>query len=506
MAAEQDLALPAPAPRPLLGAPRDGERRKLFILVGVVLVSMALAFAIGYFFHHKRQRAAEEAADRAKSALPSVNAVTLRRSTSTSRLLLPGSVMAITEASVFARASGYVRNRRVDIGDRVSRGQVLAEIESPELDQQVAQARQQLGQASAAVDDAKARVDLARVTWERYRTLVEQDSASRQDADQKYQESMSAQAMLQSSIANARAADANLQRLVAMQEFEKLRAPFDGVITARNVDVGALIGASGGASSAVLQGGPSGASDTELFRIAQTGRLRVLISVPQPNSSAIRIGAPASVHVHEVHRPFEGKVTRTANALDPVSRTLLTEVQIANPDGTLLPGMYAQIQLSGKRDNPPLLIPGSALLMESGGTQIAILEDLNDQDREKVKNAMDGQKAKRVHVANVSVGRDYGTEIEITAGLEGDEWIVSNPGDAVKEGAIVLPRFAQQGARQGGEGKPGGPSEKSPSGIGSPSMEAPMQGEQKGGGKKGEEKGRGKKDAGDAGKSSRKTS
>ena len=396
---------------------------------------------------------------------------------------------AATDRSIFARAAGYVRARRADIGDRVARGQVLAEIESPELDQQVAQARQQLGQANSAVDDARARVDLARVTWERYRTLVEQDSVSRQDADQKFQEYASAQAMLKSAIANAGAAEANLRRLVALQEYEKLRAPFDGIITARNVDVGALVGASGGASAAGLAGAP-GNGDSELYRIAQIDRLRVLVSVPQPNASSIRIGAPASVHVHEVPKPLEGKVTRTANALDAVSRTLLAEVQIVNADRTLLPGMYAQVQFAAERGNPPLLVPGSAVLMQSGGTRLAILEDLADNDREKVRNPEDAKKAKRVHLATVSIGRDYGTEVEIAAGLGGGEWIVSNPGDTAQEGSIVMPRFAPEpGAKPSAEPRPGGPSDATPSGIGSSSMEAPMQGVQKGGGQKGAQKG-----------------
>ncbi|HEX4780910.1 MAG TPA: efflux RND transporter periplasmic adaptor subunit [Usitatibacter sp.] len=522
--ATDTLALPPPPQRPLLAAPRPDSRKRIVRIIVAVLVAMLVLFAIGYFFHHKRVKAAEEAAHRRESAVPAVNALIARRSTDASRLLLPGSVAPIAEASIFARASGYVRNRYVDLGDRVHRGQVLAQIESPELDEQVAQASQQADQAGAAVDDAKARVDLARITWQRYKTLVEQDSASRQDADQAYQSYLSAQATVASSVANERAAQANLRRLTALQDFEKLRAPFDGVITTRNIEVGMLVNPNGGVpsssapqnatpstaqapsagaiSAGAAQGAsmsassPSSGADTELFRIAQTGRMRILVSVPQPNAATIRNGSPASVMVREVPRAIEGKVVRSASALDPVSRTLLTEVDVDNPDGTLLPGMYAQVRLESERENPPLLLPGSALLMGDNGAQVAILEPLPEADRQKVKDPDDAKVARRVHLVEVSIGRDYGTEVEIIAGLEGDEWVVSNPGDAVREGGIVVPRFPAGPQESRGNAKPGGASERSPSGIGSSSMEAPTQGAQKGApkGKGGEEgKGRGRK-------------
>jgi multidrug efflux pump subunit AcrA (membrane-fusion protein) len=227
--ASETLALPPPDRMPLLAAPHPDNRRRIAWIAGITLAVMLVLFAIGFFFHHKRDHAAEEETRKRTSALPAVNAVLPRRSTDVSRLLLPGSVAPLAEASIFTRATGYVRTRYVDLGDRVRRGQVLAEIESPELDEQVAQAAQQADQASAAVDDSRARADLARVTWQRYKTLVEQDSASRQDADTAYQGYQSALATVTSSIANERAARANLRRVTALQEFEKLRAPFDGV-------------------------------------------------------------------------------------------------------------------------------------------------------------------------------------------------------------------------------------------------------------------------------------
>jgi multidrug efflux pump subunit AcrA (membrane-fusion protein) len=505
------LALPPPPARPLLEAPHPDSRRRIRWIIAVVTIAMIVLFAIGYFFHHRREKAAEAEAERRRAAVPSVNAVIPRRSTDVSRLLLPGSVAAIAEASIFARASGYLRARYVDIGDRVHRGQVLAEIESPELDEQVAQAGQQADQAKAATNDSRARVDLARVTWERYKMLVEQDSASRQDADTAYQGYLSAQATLNSSIANERAAQANSRRLVAMQDYEKLRAPFDGVITARNVDVGALVNPSGGVpssgapinltpsttqgsgtpgssssspapSSASTGSAASGGADTELFRIAQTDHMRILVSVPQPDAPSIQVGSHADVMVREIPKAIEGKVTRSASALDPVSRTLLAEVQVANPAGTLLPGMYAQVRLSGERTERPLLVPGSALLMNDNGAQLAILEKLGDKDRAQVKDPHDADVARRVHLVDVSIGRDYGTEVEINAGLEGDEWVVSNPGDAVHEGGVVIPRFAPG---PGTTAEPNGPSDRAPSGIGSSSMEAPMQRNEKAGSQKG---------------------
>jgi multidrug efflux pump subunit AcrA (membrane-fusion protein) len=275
---------------------------------------------------------------------------------------------------------------------------VLADIESPELDQQVmqapagvAQARQQLGQANAGVGDARAKRDLARVTAQRYRTLLAQDSIARQVVDQGEQALQSAQATLDSSQAsvaaaeeNVRATEAGLRRMLALQEFEKVRAPFDGVVTMRNVDVGALISnagaslASGSATASASastsasaagapsspsaapgsNGTPSGNEGTELFRIAQIDRMRVLVNVPQTSAPAVALNAPVTVHVQEFGDRFTGTIVRTASALDPMTRTLLTEVQLANPERKLMPGMYAQVQFDASRSNPPLLVPG----------------------------------------------------------------------------------------------------------------------------------------------------
>src|SRR5438552_12897024 len=274
MASDDQPLLPPPDEPRALPAPSRSERRTVVIIVGSLVGLLVIAFLIGYFLHYRRERAAEAANEKMRSSLPAVNIVAVKPSTATSELVLPGSITPITEASLYARASGYVERRYVDIGDRVRRSQVLAEIESPELDQQVsqaraavAQARQQLGQANASVVDARAKLDLARVTAERYRTLLDQDSVSRQDADQRQQEFRSAEASLQSTNAsvgaadeNVRAADANLRRLVSLQDFEKVRAPFDGIITARNVDVGALISNAGGSLAASALSGATTAA------------------------------------------------------------------------------------------------------------------------------------------------------------------------------------------------------------------------------------------------------
>jgi multidrug efflux pump subunit AcrA (membrane-fusion protein) len=408
------------------------------LLLAAVVAAVAIA---GYLPRKKREEAANAAAKAEKTDLPRVTSIAVHRADADSVVSLPGTLSALVESSIYARAAGYVRKRYVDIGDHVKEGQLMAEIDAPELDQQVAQARaalsqasQQLGQARASLAQAESQRDLAKLTADRYNNLVTRGAVARQDADTQQSNYKTSAALVDAQAASVQAAadnvkqsQANLERVIALQEFKSVKAPFAGVVTARNIDAGALISAtgSGQGESPMSTGGPQAAGGYEMFRVAQIGTIRILISVPQANAPGIRAGLPVDVAVNEfVGRVFNGKVTRTTNSLDPNSRTMLVEVQVPNGDGKLLPGMYAEVRFHNHRDSPPLLVPGDSLIATNAGTQIAVLED-----------AQDG--AKKIHLQPVQIGRDFGAETEITAGLEGTETVVVNPGDEVREGALV---------------------------------------------------------------------
>jgi multidrug efflux pump subunit AcrA (membrane-fusion protein) len=418
---------------------------KIFLALLVIAVVVAAIGLAGYLPRKQREEAAVAAASEEKNSLPLVTAAKVRRAAQDSDVLLPGTLSALTEASIYARAPGYVRKRYVDIGDRLRAGQLMADIEAPELDQQVDQARaavsqaqQQLAQTRAALVQAQSQRDLAKLTADRYNNLVARGAVARQDADTQESNFKTADALVDAQQANIRAAEdnvrqaqANLERVVALQDYKNVRAPFDGIVTARNIDTGALISASGagqGASPMSL-GGAQAANGNEMFRMAQIGTIRILTSVPQANAPGIVVGMPAEVTVNEFPgRVFEGKVTRTSNSLDPNSRTLLVEVQVSNRDGKLLPGMYADIRFKSHRDAPPLLIPGDTLIAANSGMQVAVLNsDPTSTDAAAMK----------IHMQPVRIGRDFGTETEVLGGLTGNEILVVNPGDDVHEGALV---------------------------------------------------------------------
>jgi multidrug efflux pump subunit AcrA (membrane-fusion protein) len=424
------------------------------ILVAVLLAALVAAIALaGYLPRKHREEAAASAANQEKIDLPVVTAARVRRASQDSEVQLPGTLSALIEASIYARAPGYVRKRYADIGDRLREGQLMAEIDAPELDQQVAQSRalvsqaeQQLSQARSALVQAEAQRDLAKVTSARYNNLVTRGAIARQDADTQESTYKTAEALVEAQQASVRAsgdnvlqAQANLQRVIDLQEYKNVRAPFNGVVTARNIDTGALISAGGAGQgvSPMSVGGAQAANGNEMFRMAQIDTIRMLTSVPQANAPDIFPGMPADVTVLEFqNRKFAGKVTRTTNSLDPNSRTLLVEVQVPNRDGKLLPGMYAQVHFRSHRDAPPLLVPGDTLIAGASGLQVAVLLDAPQE----------GKGTKKVHVQSVQIGRDYGTETEIQSGLAGSELLVVNPGDDVKEGAFVR---AEVGGQKG---------------------------------------------------------
>ncbi len=391
----------------------------IWALMLILTVVVVLAFLAGYLPLQKRTHQIATEAHQQETALPRVEVIEVGRASSNSELELPGNIQAITEAPILARADGYIGKRMVDIGDRVQAGQVLAQIEAPELDDQALQIRANREQAKAALDQAeasyeqgKADAELARVTAQRFSRLAEQGISSKQDNDQyqaQYQSKQAALRALDRGIAvqraNLAAAEANLSRLMKIAAYRQVKAPFAGVVTLRNVDTGALVTT----------------GSTLMFRIAQTETLRMYVNVPQTHANSVRVGQAARLRVTNVPgREFTGKVVRTANSLDPANRTLLTEVQVPNGEGLLFPGQYAMVNLISPRVNAPLLIPSDALIVRGDGTNVAVVRD--DQT---------------VHLQRVLVGRDYGDRLEVLSGLKVGDRIVPNPGDILHEGAKV---------------------------------------------------------------------
>lgn len=386
-----------------------------------VAVLLTIAFLIGYLPLHRRTMIISDEARLRGEALPRVGVITIAQQSSDAGLQLPGSIQALVEAPLLARADGYLKQRFVDIGDRVRSGQTLAIIEAPELDEQVRQAQAALDQARAAVSQAQANLrqgqaelELARVTAKRFAGLVGDGSVSAQENDQyqaQYQAKISSINALEQAVTVQRssvgAAEANLARLENIKRYRIVTAPFDGVITQRNLDSGALVN----------QG------NTLLFRIAQAGELRIYINVPQSNSGFVHKGDKASISVSNLPgRDFTGEIARTANALDPVTRTLLVEIHIANPNNILLPGMYAQVKLSATRENRPIVIPSTALIVSSSGTRAAIVPPNH-----------------RIHLQAIVPGRDYGDRIEVMGGLRVGDTIVASPNGVLNEGDEVTP-------------------------------------------------------------------
>ncbi len=401
--------------------------RALLVVIVLLAVLGLAGYYRGYVPRQRREQVLAAEAQNNSGALPLVNVVPVGRSSTTGNLVLPGNIQAVTEAPILARASGYVVKRYVDIGDRVKAGQVVAEIEAPELDQQIKQAKAAVDQANSAIQQAEASLQqgqsneqLARVTAERWKKLLDKGVVSRQDNDT-YQAQWAAQQAsvqaLEKAVAaaksNAAAMEANVSRLNDLQSYQTVRSPFAGVITVRNIDTGVL----------VTEG------NTLLFRVAQTDRLRTYLNVPQADAESVRVGQPAKLVIPDLTgRSFPGVVARTSNALDPSSRTLLVEVQVSNASGLLVPGMYAQVDLSVPRKNPPLVIPGDTLVIRADGPQVAVIRPDDT-----------------VHYTPVQLGRDFGATLEVLSGVEEGQDVVVNPSDATREGAKVKPVRAEKG-------------------------------------------------------------
>jgi RND family efflux transporter MFP subunit len=372
---------------------RLGRSRSALLLVLGVIAAAGLAVA-GIL---PRMRAESALADQTKAtAIPAVTVIVPRQGAAAQEIVLPGAIQAYEEAPIFARTSGYLRRWYADIGARVKQGQLLAEIETPEVDRQLDQARADLATAGA-------NSDLAEVIAARNGELRKTDSVSQQDLDNALGDARAKRAMVNS-------AQANVKRLEQLQSFEKVYAPFDGVVTARNTDVGQLID-SGSASGAAR----------ELFHVAATRTLRVYVNVPQIYSAAARPGVSAYLTLAEAPgRRFPGKLVRNANAIDVASRTLRTEVDVDNRGGELLPGAYAQVHLELAGEARTLVVPVSALIFQSEGLRLATVDAGN-----------------RVHLSPVSPGRDFGNEVEVVAGLAPGQRVIDSPPDSLVEGQQV---------------------------------------------------------------------
>jgi len=388
---------------PLLGRHKKNRRPQWWILL--LAVATAVVIVVAGILPRIQARTALRR-ETAEMAIPAVVVVQPKRSAPAQEIVLPANVQAFADAPIYARTNGYLRRWYVDIGSRVKEGQLLAEIDTPEVNQQ-------LRQSLADLATAQANLNLSKITSERYAGLLKTDSVSKQESDNAAGDYEAKQANLQS-------AQANVKRLEELKSFQKIYAPFSGVITARNTDVGALI-----------DSGSSGGVRTELFHIVQPDKLRVYVSVPQVYSQAAKPGLTAELTLSEFPgRPFEGKLVRTANAIDPASRTLLVEIAVNNPTGQLFTGSYAEVHLKLPTAASAFILPVNTLLFRAEGLRIATVGE--------------GQK---VELKPITIGHDFGSEVEVLAGLSGSENVIVNPPDSVVTGETVRITQTPQGAK-----------------------------------------------------------
>ena len=357
--------------------------------------------------HYQRQRDAIAISEQRRNFVPSVRVATVEPSNAIAIARLPATSSAFTAASVFARARGYIEKRYVDIGDRVKKGQLLVEITAPEVDHQISQAEATLAQLKAAQQQAQANLDLAQVTWNRNDPLVRKGWFTKQQGVNDVQTLKAQQASLGVAQANVTAQQWQLQVLRQQKDYQRVVAPFDGVITQRNVDVGSLVQA-------------DATSGTFLFSIVQSNVIRAQVFVPQDLALGVAPGIDAILHVPEMpDRTFPGKVTRIANALAPGTRTLRTEVDIPNPDGLVTPGSHCIIELRIPRKAPGLLVPDAAIIVKGEALEVAVVRD------------------GIAHIQKLSATRDLGTAVEAAGGIVEGDRVILDPPVELAEGARV---------------------------------------------------------------------
>lgn len=410
----------------------------VWLLLALIVAGAALGgvFMLGWLPHEKGKADLHARAERVKSALPRVTVTFPKRGAATNDVVLPGEIQALNETTVFARTTGYVRKWHADIGDTVKAGQLLAEIDSPEIDRQFeiakvattqaealeVQARANLEQEKAKQVNAQASADLANLTMKRFIQLRGTNSVSEQEISEKEAAEKIAQAALAASKAsvtaaeaaigvartNINAAQAEVKRLETLQSFKRVLAPFDGTITAREVDAGTMVMAGGSAGS------------QSLFHLVNADTVRVFVDIPQAYAPSIVVGQTAQLLVREFPAgTFSGTIARTAKSIQKDARTLRTEIHIPNPKGELLNGMYAQVKLNVSQKTVPLLLPGSALIVNARGTQVAV--------------ATNGV----VQFKHVDVEGDYGATFGVSGGLSETDSVITNPSERLTDGGRV---------------------------------------------------------------------
>jgi RND family efflux transporter MFP subunit len=375
---------------------QEAKRRSAKLGTYVIPAALLVIFivVIGFGFISRRKAEADLKQSTAAAAIATVNVVYPKAGAPNNEIVLPGNTQAFTDAPIFARTNGYVKSWHVDIGTRVKKGQLLADIETPEVDQQLQQAR-------ADLKTAQANLRQAEITADRWEALWKTDSVSKQETDVAVNALHAMKATVDSNMSNVR-------RLEELQGFQKIYAPFDGVITARNTDIGALINS--GAS----------APTQELFHLAAINTLRVFVAVPQLYSQAVRPGATASLTLDEFPgKSFSGTIARNSNSIDPASRTLLVEVDVDNRNGTLLPGAYVRVHLKLPQSVTSVTIPANTLLFRSEGLRVGV-----------VRNG-------RAELVPLTIGRDYGNSVEVVSGLQPTDAVIVNPSDSLISGTTV---------------------------------------------------------------------
>jgi RND family efflux transporter MFP subunit len=387
----EDLGFPLPPP----------SRTSRTSVIVVLAVLVGGAFAFGWVQRSKAHNTVEPA-----TYEPRVTRVEVTRPTvveSDRAMTLPGTVRALEQAKIYPRVTGYVRKWLVDLGDKVKAGQLLVEIDTPELDAQLAQARAQLAQAQAAVKQVAAQRDYSRSNTQRYASLADQQLVSKAQVEQTQAQASTDEASVASAESNVAAQQANVRRLVETQAFSRVVAPFAGTVTTRNIERGDLV---------------TEAKTTELYTIVATDPVRVFVEVPQTVAANVQTGAAATLVVREFPgRKFPGKITRSAGALDPDLHTMTTEVQVANPDGALMPGMYVQAVLTFPVPHRVVEIPATALYSDAQGLRVGVV---------------DAQQ--KLHFAPITIERDTGASLQVATGLTGDERVVKIAVPGLAEG------------------------------------------------------------------------
>ena len=433
----------APAKAPLSAdgrekgvAPGQSPRYGRYLIIAVVVIAGLLL--LGWWPKHKVNEQVQAKADQQKAALPIVEVVTASEVQKAEELTLPGTVVPVVTSHIYARATGYLKALKVDIGDKVRRGQLLAIIDSPDLDATVQQQHSLLQVSRAALNTARSQLSLQQATYDRVHVLAQHGVLSQQDDDVALAAVKAATDAVQSAENNVNAEASALERWTVLASYEQVRSPIDGTVTARNVEVGSFVSSSGAAAGLTVNtasvqsnsGGPptGGAQGGELFQIANTHNLRTFISVPEADAANVQTGHEATLTFSELPgQQFHGEIIRSSDSLNQQTRTLLVEVQIQDPKRQLRPGMFASVQLHLDVKNPGILISGDSVIPRAQGQFVAVVDN------------------NIVHLQQVHVGRDLGTEVYVTTGLRNGDKIVVNPTDSVQEGVHVQTKTAPKG-------------------------------------------------------------